>query len=102
MKLKNSDNECVLFVEVKIDVFNLLSECRGLDQMTPTSFGSIFIAHIFYKSNVQKILMLIILYFRIITTRSKKKTPTSIWETQLVWWQPWRLELLAALLKRPP
>jgi hypothetical protein len=55
MKLENSGNECVLFVEVKIDVFNLLSEFRVLDQMTPTSFGSIFIAHIFCKSNVQKI-----------------------------------------------
>ena len=55
MKLENSGNECVLFVEVKIDVFNLLSEFRDLDQMTPTSFGSIFIAHIFCKSNVQKI-----------------------------------------------
>ena len=52
MKLENSGNECVLFVEVKIDVFKLPSECCVLDQMTPTSFGSIFIAHIFYKSNV--------------------------------------------------
>ena len=78
MKLENSGNVCVLFVEVKIDVFDLLSEFRVLDQVPPITFSRvhIIIAHIFCKTNVQKIL--IILYFRIITTRSKKKTPTSI------------------------
>ena len=38
MKLENSGNECVLFVEVKIDVFNLLSEFRVLDQVAPIKY----------------------------------------------------------------